>query len=125
MKEKYPEFVEKLEEHGLISTWIFGAEDDVSSPIGRRWQSVFLTQDKSTAEERAARLGIKLEWMEDGVKTIMGPKPAIKFDKMRGRKIWFNGMMLAYMGRNNERNDPKRAVAFGDGTPLPANIIYD
>ncbi|KAF8400949.1 hypothetical protein HHK36_014252 [Tetracentron sinense] len=125
LKEKHPEFVEKLEGHGLRSTWILGAEDNVSSPIGRGWQSTFLTQDKSTAEERAARLGIKLEWIEDGVKTITGPKPAIKFDKMRGRKIWFNSLMVVYMGRNDERNDPKSAVAFGDGTPLPANIIYD
>ncbi|KAF8400951.1 hypothetical protein HHK36_014254 [Tetracentron sinense] len=125
MKERYPEFVERLEEHGLIYTRILGAGDDLSSPIGRGWQSTFLTQDKSTAEERATRLGMKLEWLEDGVKTVMGPIPAIKFDKMRGRKIWFNSMVAAYTGWKDTRNDPERAVTFGDGTPLPANIIYD
>lgn len=54
MKERYPEFVERLEEHGLIYTRILGQEDDPSSPIGRGWQSTFLTKDKSVAEERSA-----------------------------------------------------------------------
>ena len=56
MKEKYPEFVEKLEELGLIYTRILGTGDDPSSPIGRGWQSTFLTKDKSTAEERFANV---------------------------------------------------------------------
>jgi len=52
MKEKYPEFVEQLEEHGLIYTRVLGEEDDPTSPIGRGWRSTFLTKDKSVAEER-------------------------------------------------------------------------
>lgn len=125
MKERYPDFVEKLEKHGLIYTRILGQGDDPSSPIGRGWQSTFLTKDKSIAEERAARLGMKLEWMEDGVKTIMGPIPAIKLDETRGRKIWFNSMVAAYTGWKDARNDPVKAVTFGDGTLLPAEIIYE
>ncbi|KAH7565320.1 hypothetical protein ACOSP7_020359 [Xanthoceras sorbifolium] len=126
MKERYPDFVEKLEEHGLIYARVLGEDDDPSSPIGRGWKSTFLTKDKSVAEERAAKLGMKLEWMEDsGVKTIMGPIPAIKYDKSRQRKIWFNSMVAAYTGWKDARNDPVKAVTFGDGSPLPADIIYD
>ncbi|CAI9114217.1 OLC1v1014881C1 [Oldenlandia corymbosa var. corymbosa] len=125
MKEKYPEFVDKLEEHGLIYTRVLGEDDDPSSPIGRGWISTFLTKDKSVAEERAAKLGMKLEWTEDGVKTIMGPIPAIKFEDKRRRKVWFNSMVAAYTGWKDARNDPVKAVTFGDGTPLPSHIIYD
>ncbi|XP_058074151.1 clavaminate synthase-like protein At3g21360 [Magnolia sinica] len=125
MKERFPEFVEKLEEHGLIYTRVLGAEDDPSSPIGRGWQSTFLTKDKRTAEERAARLGTKLEWVDDGVKTVMGPIPAIKYEKTRGHKIWFNSMVAAYTGWKDNRNDPVKAVTYGDGTPLPADTVYD
>ncbi|KAJ8638652.1 hypothetical protein MRB53_012919 [Persea americana] len=124
MRERYPEFVERLEKHGLIYTRILGAGDDPSSPIGRGWQSTFLTNDKAIAEERAARLGTKLEWVEDGVKMIMGPIPAIKLDEDRERKIWFNSMVAAYTGWKDARNDPVKAVTFGDGTPLPEDIIY-
>ncbi|KAL6996402.1 hypothetical protein U1Q18_006530 [Sarracenia purpurea var. burkii] len=125
MKEKYPEFVERLEEFGLIYTRVLGEDDDPTSPIGRGWKSTFLTKDKSVAEERAAELGMKLEWLEDGVKTIMGPIPGIKVDKSRQRKTWFNSMVAAYTGWEDERNDPIKAVTFGDGKPLPADIIYD
>lgn len=69
---------------------------------------------------------MKLEWEEDGsVKTIMGPIPAIKLDEARQRKIWFNSMVAAYTGWEDARNDPVKAVTFGDGKPLPADIIYD
>lgn len=54
MKDKYPDFVERLEETGLIYTRVLGEDDDPSSPIGRGWRSTFLTQDKSIAEERFA-----------------------------------------------------------------------
>lgn len=125
MKAKYPEFVQRLEERGLMYTRVLGEDDDPSSPIGRGWKSTFLTQDKTTAEKRAAQLGMKLEWMEDGVKTIMGPIPAVKYDESRQRKIWFNSMVAAYTGWEDARNDPVKAVTFGDGQPLPADIIYD
>ncbi|KAL3617086.1 hypothetical protein CASFOL_039480 [Castilleja foliolosa] len=36
MKEKYPDFVEKLEKHGLIYTRVLGEDDDPSSPIGNQ-----------------------------------------------------------------------------------------
>lgn len=52
MRDKYPDFVEKLEKHGLIYTRVLPEEDDPSSPIGRGWKSTFLTNDKSVAEPR-------------------------------------------------------------------------
>ena len=56
MREKYPEFVDKLEEFGLIYVRVLGAEDDPSSPIGRGWQSTFMTRDRSAAEERCGSI---------------------------------------------------------------------
>ncbi|KAJ1282212.1 hypothetical protein BS78_03G034100 [Paspalum vaginatum] len=124
MQEKFPEFVAKLEKDGLIYTRVLGEGDDPSSPIGRGWQSTFLTKDKAVAEERAAELGMKLEWTDDGgVKTVMGPIPAVKWDAGRGRKVWFNSMVAAYTGWEDARNDPAKAVTFGDGSPLPADVV--
>ncbi|KAL4576796.1 hypothetical protein LXL04_012896 [Taraxacum kok-saghyz] len=37
MKQKYPEFVDRLEQQGLIYTRVLGEDDDPSSPIGRGW----------------------------------------------------------------------------------------
>ncbi|KAK8469764.1 hypothetical protein PHAVU_005G166000 [Phaseolus vulgaris] len=125
MKDKYPEFVERLEKHGLLYIRVLGEDDNPSSPIGRGWKSTFLTTDKTIAQQRAAKLGMKLEWLEDGVKTVMGPIPGVKYDESRQRKIWFNSMVAAYTGWKDERNDPVKAVTFGDGEPLPPDIVYD
>jgi Taurine catabolism dioxygenase TauD, TfdA family len=74
---------------------------------------------------RAARLGMKIEWTPEGARTIMGPIPAVKFDKSRERKIWFNSMVAAYTGWSDSRNDPTKAVKFGDGSLLPADVVND
>nr|VDD14570.1 unnamed protein product [Brassica rapa] len=126
MKEKHPEFVQRLEEHGLVYVRVLGEDDDPSSPIGRGWKSTFLTHDKNVAEERAAKLGMKLEWTEEGgAKTVMGPIPAIKFDESRNRKVWFNSMVAAYTWWEDKRNDPRKTVTFGDWEPLPKDIVHD
>ncbi|GAY56399.1 hypothetical protein WN943_022155 [Citrus x changshan-huyou] len=126
MKESYPEFVQQLEQDGLIYTRIYQEKDDLSSPTGRGWKSIFLTEDKSLAEERAANLGLKLEWMEDGgVKTVLGPIPAVTYDKIRQRKIWFNSIVMAYTCWKDTQNDPVKAVTFGNGSPLPEDIVYN
>lgn len=52
MEKEWPEFVQKLLEHGLLYTRILGEGDDPSSPIGRGWQSTFLTKDRKEAENR-------------------------------------------------------------------------
>ncbi|GJN05565.1 hypothetical protein PR202_ga23206 [Eleusine coracana subsp. coracana] len=84
-----------------------------------------LTVLDSSVYHRASKLGMKLEWTEEGVKTIMGPIPAVKWDENRGRKIWFNNMVAAYTGWKDARNDPVKAVTFGDGSPLPEDVIAE
>ncbi|GAB4842304.1 hypothetical protein Ancab_012274 [Ancistrocladus abbreviatus] len=124
MKESHLEFVQELEEHGLICVRVLGDDDDVSSAVGRGWKSTFSTTDKSVAEERAAKQGLKLEWLEDGVKVVIGPIPAVRFDKARHQHVWFNTMVGNYTVWQDARNDPTKSITFGDGRPLPAHIIY-
>ncbi|KAG6549587.1 hypothetical protein Mapa_008969 [Marchantia paleacea] len=123
MAKEWPEFVQELEEKGLLYNRVLGEGDDPSSPIGRGWQSTFLTKDREEAEKRAAKLGMKLEWLEDGVKTVSGPIPAVKLDEAHGRKVWFNSMVAAYTGWEDARNIPEKAVTFGDGSPLPKDAV--
>ncbi|KAJ7547635.1 hypothetical protein O6H91_08G096200 [Diphasiastrum complanatum] len=124
MVNEYPQFVNDLEEKGLLYIRVLGTGDDLSSPIGRGWQSSFMTNDKVLAEERAAKAGMRLEWLDGGcVRTISGPLPAIKYDYRHGRKVWFNSMVAAYTGWEDARNKPEKAVMFGDGSPLPADAV--
>ncbi|CAI0423410.1 unnamed protein product [Linum tenue] len=52
MRDKYPDFVERLEKEGMVSRRVMGEEDDPSSAIGRGWKSMFSTDDKLVAEQR-------------------------------------------------------------------------
>lgn len=54
MEKEWPEFVQKVLEHGLLYTRVLGEGDDPSSPIGRGWQSTFMTKDRTEAEKRFA-----------------------------------------------------------------------
>ncbi|KAJ4842869.1 hypothetical protein Tsubulata_041914, partial [Turnera subulata] len=125
IKEKYPDFVKRLEDPGLLYTRILGDENDPSSPIGRGWKSSFSTQDKREAEQRAAKLMTRLEWLEHGgVTAITGPLPAIKYDESRDRKIWFNSLGMA-ASSTGKGNDPLIKITFEDGRPLPVDILSD
>ncbi|CAD6246669.1 unnamed protein product [Miscanthus lutarioriparius] len=72
---------------------------------------------------RAAARGMELEWTGDRVKTVTGPIPAVKWDERRGRKIWFVNMVAAYTGWKDARNGRVNTVSFGDGSPLPGDIM--
>ncbi|KAM0032037.1 putative TauD/TfdA-like domain, taurine dioxygenase TauD-like superfamily [Helianthus debilis subsp. tardiflorus] len=52
MKEKHPEFVAKLEEHGVTYIILTGDEDQPLSSTGRGWKTAYDTDDKKVAEER-------------------------------------------------------------------------
>ncbi|PWA49767.1 tauD/TfdA-like domain-containing protein [Artemisia annua] len=125
MKKRHPEFVSRLEEHGL--TYIKIMSDEVSSSYfgGSDWSSAYMTDDKNVAEERAAKQETKLEWIENGVKLITGPLPAIRiFGKEDSRrKTWFNILTLLYSGsRNDKTQRPDTFAMYGNGDPV---LEYD
>ncbi|CAI5992541.1 unnamed protein product [Closterium sp. NIES-64] len=78
---KHPSFIAQLRAKGLLYVRVLPEEDDPSSAIGRGWKSTFLTDSREEAEEKAAKLGVKLEWQADGsVRTVSGPIPALRVD---------------------------------------------
>ncbi|KAL7604555.1 hypothetical protein Lser_V15G17641 [Lactuca serriola] len=126
MKGKHPEFVEQMEEKGLTYSRVIGEEFDPSSPVGRGWKAAFMTDDKSVAEERATELGMKLEWIGDEVKVIIGPMPSFRYNEVRQKNTWFNRLAVSYGGLKDKLNDdPTKAVVFGDGEQLPLDAVND
>ena len=129
--DKYPDFISQLESKGVIYTRVIPKEDDPSSPIGRGWINTFGTVDEKEAEAAAKNLNVKLEWLPNGdVKTISPILNAIKtyhplYPSGSLKKVWFNSLVAAYLGWKDSRNDPSKAVVFGDGTPMDPEIIHD
>ena len=48
--------------------------------------------------------------------------PAVK-TCTNGNKVFFNQVIAAYTGWVDKRNELKNGVIFGDGTPLPDEVI--
>ncbi|KAI7741352.1 hypothetical protein M8C21_029257 [Ambrosia artemisiifolia] len=126
MKAKHPDFVAQLEEHGLTNTKIMSDEDRPSIPSGRGWKSTFMTDDKNVAEERAAKLGTKLEWIGNAAKVITGPLPAIRLDKGSQRKTWFNNLVGSNTAPiRDDIDDYDAHVELGNGDLLPDHAVKD
>ena len=70
-----------------------------------------------------AKLGYLWKWQVNGDLRATTPVlPAVR-DLGDGRASFFNQLIAAYKGWRDIRNDPAKAVTFGDGTPLdPADI---
>jgi hypothetical protein len=129
----FPDFVRDLESKGVVYTRTIPKDDDPSSPIGRGWVNTFQTQDPSAAEEAAKALNVTLKWLPNGdVKTISARLDAIKeytplpdsaTTPQAKKKVWFNSLVAAYVGWRDSRNDPSRAVTFGDGSLMDETVI--
>ncbi|KAI3521498.1 hypothetical protein L1887_10968 [Cichorium endivia] len=126
MKERHPEFVAQLEEHGLTYIKVMSEEDNPSSYASSGWKSTYMTNDKNVAEERAAKQGTKLEWMGNSVKAITGPVPALRFDKENQRKTWFNSLAVNYHYHAIDKNhDPTTFLELGNGKPVSDAAMED
>lgn len=118
LKGELPEFARNCEEKGLLYRNIMPDSDDPNSGMGRSWQSTFSAETREEAEAALARLGYTHEWLEDGCLQATTPVlPAVR-DLGDGRKSFFNQLIAAFKGWKDERNDPAKAITFGDGTPM-------
>jgi len=118
MEEEMPQFAKDCEEKGLLYSNTMPSLDDAKSGMGRSWASTFSVETKEEAEERMRQLGYSWQWLEDGSLRATTPVlPAVR-DLGDGRKSFFNQMIAAFGGWKDERNDPSKALTFGDGSPL-------
>jgi alpha-ketoglutarate-dependent taurine dioxygenase len=118
-----PEFARNCEQKGLQYTNVMPAENDPQSGMGRSWQGTLGTASREQAEERLASLGYTWQWLADGcLKSISPVLPAVR--TVAGeRKAFFNQLIAAFQGWKDARNDPAKAIRFGDGTPLDRDAV--
>jgi alpha-ketoglutarate-dependent taurine dioxygenase len=115
-----PDFARDCETKGLKYSNVMPGENDPASGMGRSWQS---TLRASTREARLRGLNYSWEWQEGGNLRATTPVlPAVR-QLPDGRKSFFNQLIAAYSGWKDARNDPARAITFGDGTPLDREAV--
>lgn len=123
LAERCPQFARDCQEKGLIYRSVMPPENDVTSGMGRSWQSTFGTTTRADAERRLRNLGYSWQWRDDGSLCAITPVlPAIR-TLADGRVTFFNQLIAAAGGWKDDRNDPAQAVTFGDGSPIDRQAV--
>jgi hypothetical protein len=118
LAEACPQFVRDCEQKGLQYTNVMPSQDDAQSGMGRSWQSTLEATTPEQAEQRLHSLGYSWQWLPDGCLQATTPVlPAVR-EVAPGRQTFFNQLIAAFQGWRDTRNDPSKAIRFGDGTPL-------
>lgn len=118
-----PQFTADCEQKGLQYTNVMPADNDMKSGMGRSWQSTLNVEIREGAEARLKDLGYTWEWLADGSLRATSPVlPAVR-EGSNGRKVFFNQLIAAFQGWKDSRNDPSKAIRFGDGSPLDPNAV--
>ncbi|MDA0283256.1 MAG: TauD/TfdA family dioxygenase [Planctomycetota bacterium] len=125
LKLEFPEFIADCETKGLLYTNVMPAENDPTSGMGRSWQSTFRAETCQAAEERLQGLGYSWEWLPNGCLRSTTPVLPAVLVVEPGRKTFFNQLIAAFHGWKDSRNDPTKAITFGDGSPLNSQTMHE
>ena len=123
IKDELPEFAAAAEARGLLYTNVMPEEDDASSGQGRSWKSTFMVEERAGAEARLRELGYDWSWGEDGSLRATTPTLPAVLTLEGGRQTFFNQLIAAFRGWSDSRNDPTKAITFGDAAPLDADTV--
>jgi hypothetical protein len=123
LAEKCPKFARDCETKGLKYTNVMPAENDATSGMGRGWQSTLRTTTREGAEARLKSLGYSWEWLPDGSLRATTPLLPANRKLSNGGTAILNQLNAAAQGWKDSRNDPSKAITFGDGTPLDRDAV--
>jgi alpha-ketoglutarate-dependent taurine dioxygenase len=122
-----PELRDQFESKGLMYVRNFSEGIDVP------WQEFFKTDSKAEVEKTCADAGMSCEWTEGGLR-ISQVAPAVTTHPRTGEKLFFNQVQLHHVSCLDDETrtalrqlfadeDLPRNVYFGDGTPIPDEVI--
>ena len=118
LKAEHGMFAADCETKGLRYTNVMPGEADTASGMGRSWQSTLSVDSRKAAEVRLAKLGYTWEWQANGDLSVTTPVlPAVR-RLANARTSFFNQIIAAFNGWKDTRNNPSRAICFGDGSLL-------
>ena len=123
LQAKCPQFAKDCETKGLRYSNVMPAANDPASGMGRSWQSTLRATTPAEAEARLRGLGYSWTWQDDGCLRATTPVLKAVYDLGDGRKSFFNQLIAAFCGWKDSRNDPSKAITFGDGAPLDRDAV--
>jgi len=126
-----PDFAAKLSSLGVQYNRVMPEYTDPSSALGRSWKDSFGVASREEAEAYLSNPEngyASWEWImtpqgETNLRTTTVPRLGLPTDPRTSRPTFFTAMVAAYTGWVDDRNEPKSAVTFADGSPLPDDAM--
>ncbi|MFN8294128.1 MAG: TauD/TfdA family dioxygenase [Chitinophagales bacterium] len=63
----------------------------------KKWNQMFLTEDKKVVEQKCRQNGIEFEWHENDRLKLINRTPAVKAHPVSGEKAWFNHAQVFHL----------------------------
>lgn len=121
LRDRCPEFIEKLEKAGVRYSRIMTKYDRPHSAIGRGWLGTFAAETRAQVEHALRAKGYEWKWGSDEEDaTLKEISPVLKAVHVAkdGRRSFFNQLFAVWGGWKDEYNDPASCVTAGDGSLL-------
>ena len=116
LTQHLPEFVARCRAHGARYSLTMPAEADATSGQGRSWRQTLAVDTKEAAEARLASLEYDWQWLPDGAIRTTTPALSLIRHAPSGNEVFFNQLIAAFCGWQEQRNEGTRSVTYGDGS---------
>jgi len=111
-----PEFVARCRAHGARYSLTMPAEADATSGQGRSWRQTLNVDAREAAEARLAALEYDWQWLPDDAIRTTTPALSLIRRAPSGNEVFFNQLIAAFCGWQDQRNNGARSVSYGDGS---------
>lgn len=124
LREAHAAVAQRLAARGIRYARTLPAQDDPLSPIGKSWRTSFNTDTRQGAEAAMAAAGTTWRWHRNGdLYTETKQMPALVVDGRSGKEMFYNAVIAAITGWEDVRNDPLKAIRYGDGEELDGEAV--
>ena len=118
-------FIKQCRDLDVSYTHTMPAQADAGSGQGRSWLDTLSVTSRLAAETKLQQLGYTWVWLQDDDLRVTTPAlPAIRRTST-GTEVFFNQLVAAFAGWQDQRNSAASSVCFGDGSPMPIPALKE
>jgi hypothetical protein len=118
LQASMPHFIKRCREKGACYSLVMPGVPDQASGQGRSWRDTLGVESREAAEARLASLDYQWQWLPEECLAVITPALPLIRQTSAGQEVFFNQLIAAFCGWQDQRNEQSRSVTYGDGTPI-------
>ena len=118
LQARLPRFIERCRQKGACYALVMPGVADQASGQGRSWRETLGVESKEAAEARLASLHYQWQWLPEECLAVTTPALPLVRHTSAGQEVFFNQLIAAFCGWQDQRNEQSRSVTYGDGSTI-------